>query len=408
MATRPRVAVLSPFLDKQHGTERCVAEQVERLAEKYEIHLYSTRVQDVDLSRVVWHRVPALLGPHLGSYLWWFAANHLRRWWERRFRGVTYDVVYTPGINCLDADVISVHIVFAKFHQQVREELSLRSNPLAAWPRLMHRRLYYRLVRALENRVYTRQDLKLAVISRVVAEDLAEFFGRKDHLDLIYYGWGSDRFNPQRRARLRVEARRALELRDEIFAVLLIGNDWKKKGLPCLLEAVGQLPDPRVWVMVVGTDMRAPYQLAIRRNGLGERVRFLPPRPDVEFYYAAADAYAGPSLEDAFALPPAEAMACGLPAIVSIRAGVSELITDGVDGLILKDPRDARSLAGMILSLHNDSALRQRLGDNAARTAQEFSWDRNARELETVFEEVLRKKGTRGGESPSSEQEVAK
>ena len=68
------------------------------------------------------------------------------------------------------------------------------------------------------------------------------------------------------------------------------------------------------------------------------RVHFLPPRQDVEFYYAAADAYVGPSLEDTFALPPQEAMACGMPVIVSAENGTSEIITDGKDGLILGIP----------------------------------------------------------------------
>ena len=59
----------------------------------------------------------------------------------------------------------------------------------------------------------------------------------------------------------------------------------------------------------------------------------LPPRKDVEFYYAAADVYAGPSLQDSYAMPPAEAMACGLPVIVSASAGVSEIVTSGKDRL---------------------------------------------------------------------------
>ena len=51
-----RLAVVSPFLDKRHGTERCIAEQLERLAGAYEIHLYSERVgEDVDLSNITWH-----------------------------------------------------------------------------------------------------------------------------------------------------------------------------------------------------------------------------------------------------------------------------------------------------------------------------------------------------------------
>src|SRR6266481_4276048 len=91
-----RIAVVSPFLDKQHGTERCVAEQIERLARHYDVHLYSGRVEDVDLSGIVFHRVPVLPGPHALAYLWWLAANHLQRLWDRHFRGLKYDLLYSP------------------------------------------------------------------------------------------------------------------------------------------------------------------------------------------------------------------------------------------------------------------------------------------------------------------------
>jgi UDP-glucose:(heptosyl)LPS alpha-1,3-glucosyltransferase len=121
-------------------------------------------------------------------------------------------------------------------------------------------------------------------------------------------------------------------------------------------------------------------------------VAFLPPRPDVEFYYSAADAYVSPALEDSFGLPPLEAMACGLPVIVSGRAGVSEVVTDGVDGLVLKDPNDVASLAKLISQLHENPALRQTMGENAARTARRYTWERNAEQLGQLFQEVLRRK----------------
>src|SRR5713226_5487666 len=101
-----RLAVVSPFLDKRHGTERRVAEWVSRLPDGYEIHIYSHRVEDLDPSKIVWHRIPKLPGPHLANFLWWFAANHVWRWWDRRFRNLHPDLVFTPGTNCLDADVV--------------------------------------------------------------------------------------------------------------------------------------------------------------------------------------------------------------------------------------------------------------------------------------------------------------
>jgi UDP-glucose:(heptosyl)LPS alpha-1,3-glucosyltransferase len=169
---------------------------------------------------------------------------------------------------------------------------------------------------------------------------------------------------------------------------LLIGNGWKNKGLPALLESAGMLRDPRLTVLVAGQDNPAPYQSAIERHHLNGRVRFLPPRPDVEFFYAAADTYVGPSLEDAFAQPPAEAMASGLPVITSRNNGGAEIISHGSDGLILEDAEDVRTLAELIRRLLEDSEFRCGLGANAARTAQKFTWENNAAEMKALFEQV--------------------
>jgi UDP-glucose:(heptosyl)LPS alpha-1,3-glucosyltransferase len=289
----------------------------------------------------------------------------------------------------MDANVISVHIVFAEFYERVREEIRLSSNPVKIWPTLIHRRMYYALVKMLERRTYTRKDLPLVVVSQKVAADLGRYYGRYTNLSVVYHGWDRARFGEVRRANLRAEARHELSLQQNDFALLLIGNDWKNKGLRCLLEAVRRLANPKLRVLVVGTDTKVPYLTSIQRGGLEERVQFLPLRHDVEFYYAAADAYVGPSLEDAFAMPPLEAMACGLPVIVSRRAGVSEVITHGTDGLVLEDSEDAAALASLIHELYADDNLRQRLGANASKTALKYTWDGNAEQLRAVFDGIL-------------------
>ena len=86
-----------------------------------------------------------------------------------------------------------------------------------------------------------------------------------------------------------------------------------------------------------------------------------------------------------FGLPPLEAMACGLPVIVSNRAGISEIVTDGVDGLVLNDPKDANSLAKMISTLCSDRGLRFNLGKAAATTARQYTWERNAARTRCPF-----------------------
>ena len=390
-ARRPRLAVVSPFLDKHHGTERRVVEWVSWLARDFEIHIYSQRVEDVDLSQVVWHRIPALPGPHLFGFLWWFAANHVWRIVDARFRGLHYDLVFSPGANCLDADVVSVHILFFEYVRQNRERLRLAGNAPRMWLRILHRKLYYALAVSLERRVYRNPRTTLIVISRATGRQLAKLAGRED-FPVFYAGVEAGTFNPQKRAALRPAARGSLELPQDQFALLLVGNDWRNKGVPVLLAALDQLRDLPICLLVVSREEPSSCLALVKKLQLDGRVRLLPPRDDVEFYYAAADCYAGPSMQDSFARPPAEAMACGLPVIVSAAAGVSETITDGEDGLILDDPTDAKTLAGMIRRLYVDETLRARLGEKAAETTQRYTWEKNGRDLAVLLEELLRRK----------------
>ncbi|HKF53476.1 MAG TPA: glycosyltransferase family 4 protein [Candidatus Acidoferrales bacterium] len=389
---KPRIAVVSPFLDKQHGTERPVVEWLDRAADSFEIHIYSQQIEDFDLSKVVWHRIPTLRGPHLLNYLWWFFSNHLWRAWDKRFRGLKPELVYSPGVNCFDADLISVHIMFFELLRRNLPSMRLASHPMREWPRLMHRHLYYRLILSLERRIYRNSAVNILVISRRLSKGLQEFYGRENLSDVVYFGLDRETFNPQRRVGLREEARRNLGLRTDEFVLLLIGNDWLNKGLPLLLEVIDRLRELPLHLLVVGTDDPSPFQEMIRERALADRIHFLPPRKDVEYYYAAADVYTGPSKEDALPLPPAEAMACGLPVIVTAQCGVSEVMVDSENGMIMQDPLDAADLASKIRRLYEDKPFRCRLSENAVETAQQYNWDRSSHEFVDLLHQALRKK----------------
>jgi len=217
-------------------------------------------------------------------------------------------------------------------------------------------------------------------------------------LPVVYLGLDHQIFNPEARKALRSNVRKQLELEEGAFVLLLIGNDWRKKGLATILEALKNLKNARLHLLVAGQDDSRPYQKQIQEYSLDGKVHFLPLRPDVIAYYAAGDVYVGPSVEDTFAQPPAEAMACGLPVITSVTNGTSEVMTDGVDGLILEDPTDAEELARLIRRLYEDAEFRRRLGENAARTAQQYTWENNAAEMRALFEQARR---VRDGASPA-------
>jgi glycosyltransferase involved in cell wall biosynthesis len=393
---RPRLAVVSPFLDRSYGTERIIVEWIGQLADRFDIHIYSQHIEDVDLATVSWHRIPKLPGPHLFNFVWWFVANQLWRKWDRYARGLDCELVLSPGVNCFDADVISVHIVFAEFFQRVRGELRFSKNSPRLWPRLMHRRLYYALIIFLERRIYSNGRNVLVLIAQKTARDIERIYARRENCRVLYLGLNHELYNPTLRAALRENARREIGLSPSRFAVLMVGNDFHKKGIRALLDAIAQLGSDSVDLLLVGREDPAPFQAMAAERGIEDRVHFLPARKDVEFYYAAADAYAGPSLEDTYALPPVEAMACGVPTIVSSENGTCEIIVHGENGLILDDPRDAAGLAAMIRRLRDDLAFRENLGKKAAETARQLTWASNAQELAAIFQQILERKAKPG------------
>jgi UDP-glucose:(heptosyl)LPS alpha-1,3-glucosyltransferase len=196
--------------------------------------------------------------------------------------------------------------------------------------------------------------------------------------------------------------RRELGLGRDAFVLVLVGNDWKKKGLVALIEALAQLKDIPLALVVAGRDDSAPYQSRIRELGLEAKVKFCPSRADVQWYYAAADVYVGPSLEDTFAQPPAEAMACGLPVITTATNGTAEIMTDGVDGLILQDPCDVAGLAERIRWLYEHPEQRESIAAQAAVTAGEYTWDRNGVEMRAIFAGAIERKKKQSHDVPAA------
>jgi glycosyltransferase involved in cell wall biosynthesis len=386
-----RLAVVSPFVDRCHGTERALAELLERLARDYhcEIHLYAERVEGLSLAErkraashesgcIVWHQVPSISGPHLVKFLGWMLANSFLRRWHRVSSRLSFDLTLSPGINCLNANIIIVHAVFRRLSELAREKGAADTRPAGSF-REMHRRAYYALLTGLERHIYSNRKTALAAVSQRTADLLEQYFHRSD-VRVIPNGVDTREFSEAARAVHRYDARRRLKLRDTDFVLLLIGNDWRVKGVPVILEVMAQLPDLPLHFVVVGSDAPESFRETANRLGVLERCHWEAPRRDVIEFYAAADTYVSPSREDSFGLPVAEAMACGLPAITSAHAGVSALIHNTVDGFVLRDPEDTQSLARLIERLYRDTPFRRTIGEAAARTAQQWTWDRSAAE----------------------------
>ena len=395
-----RLAVVSPFVDRGHGTERALAELLERLAQRRqcEIHLYSQRVQDIAFSSpdtrrtentgvIFWHRVPRLPGPHLLGFVAWVALNSVLRWGRRLSRSAPFDLVLSPGINTFGADVVMVHVLFRRLQEISRENTVTQ----AGFLQRIHRRTYYALLAALERRIYRNRNVLLACVSRRTADLLSRYFQRDD-VRVIPNGIDPAQFSPSLRLARRAQARATRNFRGTDFVLLLLGNDWAVKGVPTILAAIAALPTLPLHLLVAGADNAGPFRKMAGRLDISARFQCEQPRRDVIDLYAAADLYVSPSREDSFGLPVLEAMACGLPVITSTLAGVAELITNEVDAFVLPDPNDAQALAQLLERLYADDTLRKRVAEAAVLAARHWTWDRNAAETWELLTFAAKKK----------------
>ena len=171
--------------------------------------------------------------------------------------------------------------------------------------------------------------------------------------------------------------------------VLFLGRLTRQKDPLTFLEAAARVHarEPRVRFSIVGSGELYPELVAKARElGLASAVRFIGFVSGAELAqsYARADAYVMPSVSEPFGLTPLEAAALGVPVIVSRTAGVTEVLRS----CLKVEPGDAEGLAEKILALLARPELRRHLSEQGLREVRRLRWDRPARELLGIYDEV--------------------
>jgi UDP-glucose:(heptosyl)LPS alpha-1,3-glucosyltransferase len=170
--------------------------------------------------------------------------------------------------------------------------------------------------------------------------------------------------------------------------LLLVANDYQRKGLDALLGAMLQLPATVRLAVAGNTRQLALYQTKVNEWGLTDRVTFLGPRGDVDVLMSAADVLAHPTLEDSFGMVVLEAMAHDLPVVVSdaMHCGLSAELEHGKEAWILRNPHDEQEIAQAISCLLADPELRRSLVQGGKVQAKNRSWMTAALKYEEIMQ----------------------
>ena len=184
-----------------------------------------------------------------------------------------------------------------------------------------------------------------------------------------------------------------------------------EKGHRYLVDAMSRIQSavPSAWLAIVGegsTEAELRAQAAALPSPARERVVFTGRRDDVAAVTADLDVAVLPSLREAQGISVLEAMARRRPVVATAVGGIPEVITDGVDGLLVP-PADPAALADAITRLLTDDGLRRRIAEAGYATVVErFSIDAQVRRVEALYDEELTRAGfaaAGSGERTSSE-----
>lgn len=249
---------------------------------------------------------------------------------------------------------------------------------------------YHRYVLAAERRLFRSSRLRAVICnSRMVKDEIqARFDLAESKLHVIYNGVDIQSFHPRLREVHRAPARAELGIPSGAMTYLFVGGGFERKGVFRLLPAFQRGADTRAHLVVVGEDKAEARAKTLARDlGIGNRVHFLGGRDDVRPWYGAADVFVLPSLYDPFPNAALEAMACGLPVIVTFQCGTAELISEGANGMVC-NALDEALLADFLARL--DPARAREMGVRARETAAQFGLEAMVQKLVTLYRDLTR------------------
>jgi glycosyltransferase involved in cell wall biosynthesis len=264
---------------------------------------------------------------------------------------------------------------------------------------IVTRRMDYRPNRIFAPYLFKRAVDCVVAISNGVANSLAAAGVDRSCITVVPSGVDCERFRPPS-ADERAHARARFGISEREIAIAAIGALEPRKGHRYLIEAVAALAQSGVMLrcFVAGDgSIRADLERQVAEQRCAGRVAILGRIEDSRELLWASDIYAMPSLNEGLGVAALEAMASGLPAIVSATGGLREVVENDVSG-ILVEPARADEIGAAIARLANSAEIRAKVGAAArVRVEANYSMESMARQTLGLYRAALEKSRSERG-----------
>jgi glycosyltransferase involved in cell wall biosynthesis len=213
---------------------------------------------------------------------------------------------------------------------------------------------------------------KVIIPSEFVKRTFLENNVAEEKLAVSPYGFDATHFKPSKKM-------------DDVFRVLLVGNIGIQKGVHYLLEAWKDLKLPNSELVLIGRIEEEMEAVLKKYEGIFTTRGHLK-HEELYLEYGQASVFILPSLQEGSALVSYEAMACGIPSIVTTNTG--SVIRDGEDGFIIPI-RDVDAIKEKILHRYENPDHGKQLGNTAQQYVQRFTWGQYTSNIIDVYKSLL-------------------
>jgi glycosyltransferase involved in cell wall biosynthesis len=248
-----------------------------------------------------------------------------------------------------------------------------------------------RLVESIDAAVLHGCD-KVVGVSNSVAESMRRVLVSSSRIEVIPNGIDLSGFRDDLKGD---DVRRSLGIPHGAPVIGAVGRLDTQKGHDRLIEAAGKVIDAGqdAFYVILGEGIERPrLEALVRDHGLSSRVLLPGYRSDVRSCLAMMDIFVMPSRREGTPMALLEAMAMKKPVVATAVGGVPDVLTDGVDGIVL--PENGDGLSDALLKLLRDPAFASQIARTGRRRVEnEFSSLRMARRYEELYRRCLTLRG---------------
>jgi UDP-glucose:(heptosyl)LPS alpha-1,3-glucosyltransferase len=369
-----KIAVVIPKYGLIGGAEGFAYELTKRLATRdgFDIHVFANKWRP-EKSPIIFHKVPIFSFP-------------------RPLRQISFAYFSNKLISPKDYSLVHSHDRIFRM-----DLFTMHGIPHETWVKEARHKapsLFDRSMTWVEKKGITRLPIPMVLpVSNLVKDELLRVYEIPEtRILVIHPGVSTSRFSALDKQACKYEIRKRHNLSPDDIVVLFVGMNFDIKRLKLVLQGVADLipkegKASKLKLLVVGRGKTRGYLNLASDLGIANRVIFAGLTREVEKYYLASDIFAMPSVFDTFGIAVLEAMAAGLPVIITRKVGARDVIDHGVQGFVLEENPSVFDFSKRLaILIHSENRLK--MGANAQQAALQHTWDKRADQVSQLYRQL--------------------